>query len=109
MATVGDVFADDITWHIPGRSALAGDYKSKEQVFGLLGKIMELSEGTFQIEIHDLFANDEHGVVLVKSKGQRAGKTLENNEVHVWHLRGGKASEFWGHAGDQYAVDEFWS
>jgi hypothetical protein len=29
--------------------------------------------------------------------------------VHVWHVRGGKVTEFWGHSADVYAVDEFWA
>ena len=109
MATLGDLFSDDIAWHIPGRSPLAGDYNGKERVFGLFSQLLELSEGTFRVEIHDVLASDEHGVVLAKVRGQRGGKTLEGNDVHVWHLRDGKAVEFWGHSGDQYAVDEFWS
>lgn len=109
MDTVSSLFADDIVWHVPGRSALAGDYKGKEEVFGFFGKLMEMTEGTFQTELHDILANDEHAVVLVKSRAKRGDVTFVGNEAHVFHIKDGKTTEFWGHSADQYAADEFFS
>jgi hypothetical protein len=43
---------------------------------GFFGKLMELSGGTFRIEIHDVVANDTHGVVLVTTHGERGGQRL---------------------------------
>lgn len=70
---------------------------------------MEHTGGTFKLEIHDLLANDEHGVVLVTLTGERRGKSLNANDVHVWHVRDGKFSEFWASLHDLYAFDEFWA
>ena len=109
MQAVSDVFADDIVWHAPGRNPLSGDYRGAQDVLGFLGKAMEQTQGTFGLEIHDILADDEHGVALVVARGQRGGKSLEDRQVHVLHLQGGKVTEFWAHPGDQYAVDEFWS
>ena len=36
IATLGELFADNIVWHVGGRSPITGDYKGKEQVFGFL-------------------------------------------------------------------------
>ena len=41
-----ELFADDIRWHVPGRSPLSGDYKGHGEVVGFFGKSMELSGGT---------------------------------------------------------------
>jgi ketosteroid isomerase-like protein len=109
MPAVQAFFADDIVWHVPGRSPMSGDYKGAQEVMGFLGKSMEQTRGTFGLEVHDLLADDEHGVALVVARGQREGKTLEDRQVHVLHLREGKVTEFWAHPGDQYAIDEFWS
>jgi ketosteroid isomerase-like protein len=109
MPAVQAFFADDIAWHVPGRSPLSGDYKGAQEVLGFLGKSMEQTQGTFGLEVHDLLADDEHGVALVVARGQREGKSLEDRQVHVLHVQGGKVTEFWAHPGDQYAVDEFWS
>jgi hypothetical protein len=104
-----EYIAEDIAWHVPGRNPQSGDYHGVDEVFGFLGKIFERSGGTFRLEIHDVLANDEHGIVLAVARAERDGKTLEDRVVHVFHLREGKMTEYWGHPGDQHGVDEFWS
>jgi ketosteroid isomerase-like protein len=34
MATLNELFDDDIVWHAPGRSQLAGTFLGKQAVFG---------------------------------------------------------------------------
>jgi ketosteroid isomerase-like protein len=108
IETLGELFADDIVWHVGGRSQLAGDYRGKQEVFGLFARFAELSGGTLRIELHDALANDEHGIALQKATGEREGRTLDDNGVGVYHASGGKVTEAWLHPGDGYAVDEFW-
>ena len=109
MATLNEFFADDIVWHSPGRSDLAGTFRGKGEVFATLQKNMELTGGTFKLEIHDLLADDEHAVALLGVSAEREGKTLKDNTVQVWHIKDGKVAESWLHPGDAYASDEFWS
>ena len=35
LTTLGELFGDDISWHTPGRSPLAGDVVGREAVFDL--------------------------------------------------------------------------
>lgn len=109
LDTVLSVFDDNIRWHIQGNSPIAGVYTGHDQVTGFFGKVFELSGGTFSLEIHDMLANDEHAVVLVRERAEREGKTFASTEAHVWHISNGKATEFWGLPTDLAAVDEFWS
>jgi ketosteroid isomerase-like protein len=102
-------FADDIRYHVPGRSPIAGDYEGAEQVLQLFARVFELTGGTFSFELHDVLANDEHAVALVTVRAERAGKQLTDNEVLTYHIRDGKVSEVWAHHSDDYAVDEFYS
>jgi ketosteroid isomerase-like protein len=109
LETINELFADDIEWHVAGRSPIAGDYHGKEEVFGFFAKLMELSGGTSRLEVHDVLANDEHGVALVVGSGSREGREFSGRDVHTFHFRDGKVVELWDAPGDQYAVDEFWS
>ena len=81
----------------------------QQEVLANFAKTFELSGGTFSVELHDVLANDEHGVALGVARGEREGKTLEDRYAHVVHFRDGKVSESWLHSEDQYAGDEFWS
>jgi ketosteroid isomerase-like protein len=109
LQKLGELFTPDVIWHAPGRNPISGDYKGQEEVFGVFGKIAELTGGTFKLDIHDVLANDTHGVALVTATGQRGGKSLSDNQVNVFHIEDGKVAEFWAHPGDQYAIDEWWS
>ena len=102
-------WAEDIRWHVPGRSLLAGDYEGVAQVLEVFGRLFELSGGTFSAELRDVLANDEHAVALYTGRAERAGKHWEDNVVQVIHIRDGKATEIWNYPADQYGWDEFWS
>lgn len=104
-----ELLAEDVVWHAVGRGPLAGDYRGYDEVFGLFAKTFELSGGTFSIEIHDVVANDEHGAAIVVVRGEREGRRLESRQAHIFHIRDGRAAEFWGLAEDQYAFDEFFA
>jgi uncharacterized protein len=109
MAALRGLFADDIRWHFPGRNQLAGDYSGIDEVLGWLGRNLELSGGTLRVEPHDILANDEHAVALVRVTARREGRTLDQNSVQLFHVSGGKATEVWITPTDEYASDEFWS
>ena len=109
VQTMGELFSPDIVWSTPGKSPLSGTRKGQEEVFAQFAQIAEMTGGNFSLEIHDVLANDEHAVALVTTKGSREGKSIEDHQVHVFHIEDGKVTEFWGHPTDLYAVDEFWS
>jgi len=107
MGTVLAIFDDDIVWHIGGSNQTTGDYHGHQEVMGFFGKLMELSGGSFRLDIHDILANDTHGVVLVTAHGERDGQTMTARQANIWHLADGKATEFWSFIEDQAATDEF--
>jgi uncharacterized protein len=106
FGALNDLFAEDLLWHAAGRSQLAGDYRGREAVYGLFGKLMEVTEGSFHLDLHAVLADDQHGVALVTLGASRGGRSIAVNEVHVFHLRDGKVVEFWDAHTDQYALDE---
>ena len=109
IATLQELFADDIVWHFPGNSQVSGDFKGKAEVLGWLAKNAELSGGTLRVEAHDVLANDEHAVALIRVTAQRAGKSLDDPSVQMFHIKDGKATEVWVHPNDQKASDDFWA
>ena len=107
MDAVRETFADDIQWHVAGTTELAGDYKGLDEVFQFFGKFIGMFDTPPQLELHDVLANDEHAVALTKSKASKGGKTRESTAVHVFHVKDGKATEFWGHPFDAHGDDDF--
>jgi uncharacterized protein len=67
---------------------------------------MEVTEGTFYLDLHKVFADDEHGVALVTTTTSRGGRSATTYEAHIFRLRDGMVTEFWDASTDQYAFDE---
>lgn len=110
IPAVLSVFSGDIEWHTSsGNNPVAGNYRGHDGVVEYFGKLMEHTGGTFRLDVHDVVANDDHGFVAVTLHAERNGRSLEVKEVHVWHLEGGKASEFWEATTDQGAGDAFFA
>lgn len=108
MQTMDGLMADDIQWHIPGDNVVSGSYDGKQQVFGFFQQLAERSGGTFALDVHDIVANDDHTVALVKAQGEHDGRQIDDNAVHVIHFEGARIASFWSFSWDQRAVDEFW-
>ena len=103
------VFAEDIFWHVPGRGPLARDYRGHAEVLGFFAHFMELSGGTFRLQIDDVLAKGDRVVVLCTESARRGGRSWSSPQVHVWTVKNGKATVFWQFQGDQQTEDEFWS
>jgi ketosteroid isomerase-like protein len=106
MEALAVLLAPDLVWHALGRNPLSGDYRGVDQSLGFLGRLVEMTGGTLRVEVHDVLANDQHGAALVRSHAERAGRTYDANEAHVFHIRDGLVTEFWPLSSDQQALDD---
>jgi uncharacterized protein len=109
MDKLRELLSDDVTWHQPGNNTMSGDFTGMDEVLGLFARLFQETNGTFRTDIHDVLANDTHGVVLAHVTGQRGDKSLDQDYVHVAHFRDGKLTEAWIHNTDEPAADDFWS
>jgi ketosteroid isomerase-like protein len=109
MDTMRQVIAADAIWHASGRGPLSGDFKGIDEIIGNFGRSMQLSGNTLKIEVHDIAANDEHVFAAHTATARREGRSLNENQVIIFHASGGRVTEAWQVSQDQYASDEFWS
>lgn len=96
--------ADDVAWHyIGGTEPIRG----KEAVLGMF----DAGRRDFEIrtEIHDVVANDEHGVALVTATATRGGRTLVYRTAEIVHVRDGRITERWAFSDDTAAITAFFA
>jgi uncharacterized protein len=99
---------DDIVWHVGGDNPLTGEYQGKHAVLDFFMKFGQLTGGTYEADIHDILASEDHTVVLGTSTATRHDKTRTSRFVDVIHpASDGRAKEFWRFVEDQAADDEF--
>lgn len=101
---VAHLFHEDIIWHLSGRHPMSGDHRGRDAVLAA----MRYFDG-IELEVHDVLADDEHAVALLRATGMRKGKAYDALEVDVFHMRDGRIAEFWSFSQDQHLTDEFWS
>jgi uncharacterized protein len=98
--------ADDVVLHFPGRGAMAGDYRGKDELGRLFQQQAEMLDSPPEIATHDVLANDEHAVVLNTVRASRGGRIMEQEQVVVMHIRDGRITETWLHFSDQQTMDQ---
>jgi ketosteroid isomerase-like protein len=106
MDALRELIADDVVWHTGGHNPLTGDYEGLDATLGLFGQFFEISGGDVRQDLHAVLADDEHAVALVKQHlGRPDGRSYDGNDVHVFHIRDGKVTEFWAYSEDEAASD----
>jgi ketosteroid isomerase-like protein len=58
-----------------------------------------------QDDIHDVVGNDEHVIALVRMTLTAPAGTASTNSAFIYHVRDGKAVEFWAINDNQAAID----
>jgi uncharacterized protein len=110
MERVGQLLADDVSWHQPGSSHLSGHYQGKEKVFTHLSQFMALSENTFRVDkVGSVMANGEMVSASLHFAAERLGRVLSMDGVDLFRIDKGKIAEVWLFSKDQAAEDAFWS
>ncbi len=108
MDSLRTFWADDIVYHVPGAHPIAGEHKDLNGVLAFFARLADLTGGTVRIvDVHDVFANDEHVVALLRFTASRQGKQLSWDQTHIYHISEGKITEAWLVPTDQRALDEF--
>ena len=111
IATLLELIAPDCSWHVGGRSPLAGDYIGHDQILGYFGKLAEMTDGTFTATLDDV-GELAGGMVtsLVTLRGTRNGVTIETRSMQLAkNNAAGQVQECWWFEEDAYAADEFFT
>ena len=106
MVWLNEHLHENIVWHMPGSSSLAGEYHGREQSLAFLAKSVQVAIPEFAI--HDLAVGEDHVVTLLDATWRRPdGATFDSKAVQVFHVANGKALESWFFTEDQAGLDAF--
>jgi uncharacterized protein len=106
---VRELLSDDIVWHVPGTSPIAGDYRGPDAVIGYFLRRRTLAGGAIAItqrgEIHD----EEVLVQLADGRALLAGRDVEWRTTGVYRVAAGKIAEAWLVPLDGARFDRAWA
>lgn len=108
LEALWELMTAEVVWHEPGRSPLSGDYQGPAGVLELLGKLRDLSGGTFTVEIVDLLATAERAIAIQEETALRGDRELDVASAVDFEIHQGKITEVTVYHGDTHQFDEFW-
>jgi ketosteroid isomerase-like protein len=95
--TLTELIDEDVVWHVPGSSAMAGDIHGREAVFQFLERLREVTDGTFVLKEHEVLGSNDHVVALSYMSAVREQESVSVDVVSVFHFRNGRQQERWFH------------
>lgn len=109
VPTAMGLLSPQVVWHQPGVNRFAGEHAGLDAVGALLGGMMEVSEGTFQLAVTGpAMVNGELVAVPVRFAGTRAEASMGMAGVDLLTVRDGRIVEVRLFSEDGPAEDAFW-
>ena len=109
LATALKDLAPNAVFHFNGEGPNSGDHKGTEAISTALVSLFEVTGGTQVLDIKSVFADDHHGVVVLRETATRTdGAKLDVNESHVLTFdEEGRITHLWDLPDDPEAHDRF--
>jgi hypothetical protein len=110
ITTLTELMPDNVSWHTPGRSRVAGDHIGRQAVFAQFGRYGGETNGTFKADLRQVFGSDNGVVVAIHhNSGERQGKRLDSNCCLVFEVRNGQIVSGREYFFDLHNWDAFWA
>ena len=106
---VSAMLTDDAIWHVPGQSAIADQYRGRDDVLRHFLRRREISDATLRITVHGVLADDERAVILATGECSRGGELLQWRTVSIFRVEHGRIAECWVIPYDQALYDRIWT
>ncbi len=103
------MLTDDVVWHVPGHSAIAGEYRGRDEVLRYFARRRKLANATFRIDVRGVLCDDQRTVILAGGEVEHGGETFAWGTVGIFRIAAGRIAECWVVPYDQDAFDEIWA
>jgi hypothetical protein len=103
------MLTENVVWHVPGVSAIAGDYHGRDEVLRYFARRRELADATFRIDVRGVLADNERTVILAGGEVEHDGETFAWGTVGIFRVTEGRITECWVVPYDQDTFDQIWS
>ena len=104
-----EMLTDDVVWHVPGRSPIAGDHEGIEAVMGYFERRRALARATFRVRVREVLATGDLVNQLAGGTAELGGSEVAWETVGIFRVRDGRIAEGRLVPFDQYLFDELWS
>jgi ketosteroid isomerase-like protein len=104
------LFDPNVVWtNNDAAGPLAGTHEGLDAVLEMMGRGMELYEGSLTQEVHATLASDDYVVEIMTERAEVRGHSFENRAVYLYRLQDDKVVEVVSLDRDRTAAAGFWS
>ncbi|APE22869.1 MULTISPECIES: nuclear transport factor 2 family protein [Streptomyces] len=109
METLGSLMVSDCTHHSPGSSQMSGHFKGVSNVLDHYKRLMDLTHGTFRVELQGVYADGRgHAMSVHRWHGDRGNRGIEMQGGLFFTIVGGKITDIDECVEDIDEADAFW-
>jgi ketosteroid isomerase-like protein len=102
------LLAEDVTWIVPGRNAIAGTYRGRQAVMDYFARRRDLTDASFEITTRRVLSDDQGVVAFAGGRARRGGVEKTWETVGVYDIEEGKVVRGMLLPFDQAEFDEIW-
>lgn len=109
-ATLRQVLAEDVQYHLAGHSPMAGEYRGRDEVLALWDRQKAYLGGQpYRVQPLGSVADDQHVVLIAAGEADAPTATLRWRAVNVYELRNAQVVDCRVFIEDLYTFDRFWA
>ena len=109
VGPVAELLAEDVVWHVPGASPIAGDHRGREAVIAYFVRRRALADDTFVLYPKGVLEDGDAVVQLVDGEAVVDGERRTWSTAGVYRTAGGLIAEVWLVPLSLDAFDQIWS
>ena len=110
MDTLRELMTADVTYHAPGSHPLSGDFKGRDAVMKMYGRLFQESGGSLRAQLRTVFVDGRgHAVSLHHITAEREGRRYAEDGSLVIRIVGDKITDIDECVPDIDKDNAFWS
>src|SRR3954453_11963008 len=109
VAPVVELLAEDVVWHVPGTSPIAGDHRGRDAVVRYFTARRELAGGAMAITKHRELGGVNVVVQLADGRTALGGEDVAWRTAGVYRVADGRTAEAWLVPLEADAFDAAWA
>ncbi len=109
FASIVERVDPEVSYRIPGRASVSGEFHGVEAVTGAFRRLRERSGGTISVEPQVMLSDGEHVMFTARVTAEHEGRSLNAVNAYKFRFCEGKLLEGQVFPGDLHAVEAFFT
>lgn len=109
-APVRELLTEGVVWRVPGRNAIAGEYRGVDAVMDYFARRRDLADRSFRMHPGEVLVGDaDHVAVLTDGTAVIGGVEVRWSTVGLYRIEPDRIAACWLLPLDPVAFDEIWA